>query len=210
MGIRTKDIKKSSTAWPWLSHTPIILPPGSATFHAAAVARTSIVTGFAFTLAQRASGGSCTLSLVLATATDFTSAFAVSVLLVGRDENHEPIAETVTITGNGTAAQVVTSLQFFSSLDSATVTAVTGNVAGIGTALTFSIGTSDGTSSRIPNPYRGVPAANLNLIAAGGVASIAATSTAPHTTLVVPNTTNQVRLVFCGIFGVDPKSFLET
>jgi len=209
MGIRTKDIKKTATIAQFAQHIPLILPPGSATFFAAATARTNIVLGFAFTLAGRAHGAVGAVHLNLATATDFTNAFSVSVLLTGRDENHEAITETVTITGNGTAAQTVASNTLFSSLDSAVVTSVTGNVAGIGTALTFSLGSADTASCKVPNPYRGVPAASMQIIALGTVATIAATSVAPHNFLTVPNTTNQVRICAVGIFGQDPRSFLE-
>lgn len=208
MGIRTKDIKKSATIAQFAQHVPLVLPPGNTTFFAAAVAAASINPPFAFTLAARAHGGASAISFAVGgTATTFTSSFSLTLQLIGRDENHQPISEIVTLVGTG-AATAVTTNQFFSSLDSATVLSEVGDVSTL-TGPTFSIGCADGTSTRIPNPYRGVPAANLTLIAAGGAALIAATSTAPHTALVVPNTVAQVRLIFVGIFGQDPTSFLE-
>ena len=216
MAHRTSNIEKSSTMWPLLSHTPILLPPSNAALYAAAVAAaTSAVAGFSFTMAQRAWGGASSIDIVATTATGFTSGMTLVFQVVGRDENHEPISEFITFTGNAAATQRSTSVGLYSSVDSVTTFAITaGTPSGSGALFGVGVATATaGDTAKIPNPYRGVPATSLacwSMFTAFGSATLSATSVAPHTALtVVLGTTNQVRVASVGIFGQDPRSFLE-
>ena len=214
MAIRTKDIKKTATIAQIAYHTPILVPPDVAALYGAAAAAASMVAGFAFTVAGRAWGGASSVAIVATTATGFTGGMTLSVLVTGRDENHDVYSETITITGNAAATQSASSNGLFSSVDSMVVVAVSGGTAGSG--ATFQIGTGAGTAGsliKIPNPYRGVPATSLvgYFSGAGIAAPMTLTSSAPHNVLTYASqvTVNQVRMGIMGIFGQDPRSFME-
>lgn len=160
-------------------HGSLFLPPHDNDFYATAVAGNLLVPGFAYTLLRQGFGWASNVWLTnTAHATDpLDAGDFVTVNIVGVDENYDQINELLTLsttaqsTLGGTLAAVWTNA-CFSRIDSATVTASNGLVAG--ETISLGIGLEGGVTTpaiRIPHPLPGRPAtaARFQTVAASPV-----------------------------------------
>lgn len=219
MGIRAKDIERGSMLGQFASHPFLWIPPNDIDYYTLAALGNTLTVGLALTMnATRSWGGASSVNFSAAAAGGGNNA-TVTVFVTGRDENHEPVTETIVLAGGGSVNVITASgTQLFSSVDSATITAISGSPP----AVNYSVGIGSGQANdqvRVPSPYRGIvlPAAPNNTMVLAAIGAnlpannLVATSVAPrHEQLLVTlGIVNQVRIAAVGIHGQDPRTFME-
>lgn len=199
MGIRSKDIERTSPlAIP--AYRPIlILPPHASNTFAAAVAATAFSSPpYSYSLIRKTWGGASAVTVTVAEgAGAFESNETVTFEFVGFDEWGDPQTEVLTITGTGAATQYHHGKMLFTYLTSVRVLATTGTLG----VETFALGTGGGAFATepvyVPNPLPGLPIANWDLyVITRSDGGVTAPPTTPWAKTLATHRTDILRVVY--------------
>lgn len=141
-----------------LRHPTMVMPPNSLNFYVAAILGNALTIGQVISptstpgLAQRGFGGASSVNFTVSVGGTFDATKAVSILVEGTDENHDPYSEVLTLAGTAAATQTIASKGLFSFINKITVLSITGTLAG---TESFTVGIGDATATpaiKMPNP----------------------------------------------------------
>lgn len=175
MGLRNRDIERTSPLAARAYRPSITLPPNDVNFYALAVASNTFGSlPYSYSLiggtGYRAWGGANNIWVQASGAGGFTPSDSVTFEFTGLNERAEPVRELLTMVGNSAASQYTMGAELFSVLTGVRVVATAGAVGteafaiGIGSGTAFP--TSDQTASGVPailiqHPCPGMRAGNF-------------------------------------------------